>query len=136
MLTQTITLIILAVLSLSTHAGNVIIKKNINEEVAYDKDSFESTDHTASVSAITWTKAYSACRFDCLFSRFDGSITDLKIDGIMRYEGNIDVIESSITLQKFGKIIVYAAGDIIVLQLTRDQVKLLESQWAVWSKKN
>lgn len=126
-LTQPLALFLLVVMSLSTQAGNVIIKKNIDEKVAYDKDSFETTDHTASVASLTWTKAYTACRLDCLFSRFDGTITDLRIDGIMVYEGIIEVIESSITLEKIGKIAVYAAGDIIVLQLTRDQIKLLES---------
>lgn len=126
-LAQAVAVIFLSVLSLSTYAGNVIIKKNADEKVAYNKESFELTEHSASTSAVKWDRVFAVCRFDCLFSGFNGSISDLKINGKLVYEGPIDVINSTITIDRFGKVIVYIAKDLIVLELTPDQIKMLEN---------
>jgi hypothetical protein len=107
-------------------AGNVLIKKEIEGENYIHKSSFESTDHTTNVSSINWTKVYAVCRYDCLFSGFEGTINNLMIDGKMVKAGSIKVTNSTIELDKLGKVTVYIGPDIFLLVLTSDQVNILE----------
>ncbi len=119
--------IVWQVIGLQAFAANVIIKKDIGEQIARDKDSFMITEHHAAVSEVSWSKVFSVCQFDCLFSGFEGSISDLTIDGKLIQQGRIVVRDSRIDLDNLGTVIVYIATDIIVLQLTREQVAILKS---------
>ena len=112
-------------LSLPLEAGNVLIKKRIDVEIAKDESSFEHTDFSATVSEINWVRVFGVCKVDCLFSGFDGSIKDLTINGELVHPGIIEVTNSRITLKKLGEVIVYVANDIIVLVISYKQAELV-----------
>lgn len=115
----------LLTLSLPLEAGNVLIKKHIDVEIADDESSFEHTEFNATVSNISWHRTYAVCRVDCLFSGFDGSIENLKINGHLIHAGDIEVINSRIMLPGLGEVIVYIANDIIVLALSAGQAEII-----------
>jgi len=121
-------IMILALTSLSSKAGNVLIRKVPNGIAGLDKTSFEATEYNASVSHFEWTQVFAVCREDCVFSGFNGVITDLIVDGILLHKGNAEVNTSTIRIDKYGDIKIYLAPQSIVLALTREQIRMLENE--------
>jgi len=118
-------IIFMAVVSASAQAGKVLMIKDIEAQIIDGQSSFEQTDLNASVTNFTWSRVFAVCKFDCLFSGFDGTIENLTIDGIMIREGSIPVTNSTIDLDSLGAVQVYIASDFIILALTPKQLKIL-----------